>query len=147
MHTPAAISPRTLRPANGALYLAMALCVCAAAAYAIISGRVQGWLPCTLATLGGIISLLWGGYYACLRYVADARALTRCSLFGRESRPWSTLRHAEFHEEDSRGIASCSILLTFEGGTWRISSDVLDPDAVQNLKNDLAAAGVFAPLA
>lgn len=137
----AQVTPRTLRCANGALYMLMALGVVAAAAYAVICGRVEGAVQLGLALGGCVLALLWGGYYAALRYRVSPEGVTRC-LLGQRVQPWAALRRGDIYRKDERGVAVCRITLEFEGCCWCISSELFDQDAVQELAAELTAAGL-----
>lgn len=136
------IPRRTLRCANGALYLLMALAVVAAAAYAVLSGRLQGPVQCGLACGGCVLALLWAGYYAALSYRVHPAGVTRC-LLRRRTRSWATLRGGSIYRCDERGVMVCRITLEFEEGVWCISSELFEPQAVQELAEALEAADLL----
>lgn len=140
---PAFESPRTLHCANGMLYLLMALAVVGAAVWAIMVGRVQGSAQVTLIVGGCVLAMLWGGYYAALRYRVDERGIAKCLLWKKKFYSWETLRQASAQVQDERGIMICRIWLVFDGAELCVSSELLDQDAVLAFKDDLVAAGLL----
>lgn len=129
---------RTLRSANAALNVGMALAVVAAAVYVlwVRSGEVREW-QVWLCGAGVFVALLWGGYYARYRVRVDARGVTVRAVRSRFF-SWQQLVSAQVEETDSRGIASCCITLTFSPGeTVRISSEMVELEAVQQLAREL----------
>lgn len=136
---------RTLRCANAALNAAMALSVVGVGAYAVISHRLQEAWQLYMAAVAAVMALLWGAYYVCLCYRISPDGISRRSWWRTETRRWAQLTGARVEETSDRGIASCTICLTFAEEEWRISSDLLSLDDVQELKADLHAAGLLPP--
>ena len=143
MTTPLSIPSRTLRCANGALYMIMALCTAAAAAYAFTKGHLTEPWHIALAIGGSILALLWGGYYAALRYRVDAEGLTHSLLWSSRFYPWSELISCTAMSTDSQGEACCTLSFSFTGGDISISSSLFSLDEVQELRSDLADAGAL----
>ena len=136
------LQEHTLRCANGALYLVMALAVVAATIYAIVCGRLEGALPCGLAGGGCALALLWAGYYMALSYRVCPQGVSR-RLVRRRFLPWHTLRGGSICRQEERGVMLCRITLKFEEATWCISSELFDPEAVQVLASALESQGVL----
>ena len=134
---------RTLRCANGALYLLMALGVEAALVYAWCAGRLEGPLLLALGCCGGCVALIWALWYATLCFRVDASGVSRRVLWSVRSRRWADLKEAHASESEERGVVSCCIRLVFEEGVWCIGSDLFSPDEVQGLREDLRAAGLL----
>ncbi len=134
----------TLRSANAALNMGMALAVVAAAVYALW-GRgeeVREW-QVWICGVGAIVAVLWGGYYARYLIRVDARGITVRAVRSRFF-PWQQLVSAQVEETDRQGIASCCITLTFSpGGTVHISSAMLELEAVQILARELQNGGLI----
>lgn len=133
---------RTLRCANGALYMLMALATTAAAVYAALSGKLTG-LPMLLSAAGALIILLWAGYYATLSYRVGPEGISRSVFWRTRTRCWQDLLKAELYEHEAQGVATCRIRLSFASGVWCISSELFVPESVQELKSDLIAAGLL----
>lgn len=133
----------TLRSANAALNMGMALAVVAAAVY-VLWGRgedVPEW-QVWLCGAGVLIAVLWGGYYVRYQVRVDVRGVTVRAARSRFF-PWQQLVSAQVEETDRQGIASCCITLTFSlGGTVHISSAMLELEAVQKLAHELQISGV-----
>lgn len=140
---PSPLPRRVLHCANGKLYLLMALCAVGAAAYATIAGKLSGPLQVSIGTAVALVALFWAAYYATLRYEVSAEGLTRRAFWRSQTRPWSKLLSAELYEHEAQGVATCRIRLTYADKVWCISSELFDPDSVQELKQDLTAAGIL----
>lgn len=140
MTPPLPITPRTLRCANGSLYLAMAICTIAAAAYAIACGRLHEPWHIAAAAGGGLLALLWGGYYAALRYKTDATGLTHTLLWSSRSYPWASLVSCTSQSTETRGVARCALNFIFTEGSLCISSDLFPLEDVQDLRQELIEA-------
>ena len=135
---------RTLHCANGALYLIMSLAVAACAAWAIASGRI-----CTAWQVGAVVlatlaALVWGGFYALLRWEVGPEGISRC-LLRRRFYPWHSLKAARTHRSDRNGVATCTLELCFAEGELELSSQLLPLEALEQLRDDLAAAGLMPP--
>ncbi len=137
---------RSLRAANGGLYLATSLLVLAACAYALLQGGRPAWQQ-WLAGAAALTALVWGGYYALLRYQVDALGISRHSFFvTREHILWEELAEATFEEQENMGIARCTLCLrAHHGTTLTLSSDLLALDAILELANELRERGLLPP--
>ncbi len=135
---------RSLRAANRGLYLGTSLLVLAACGYAVWRGATpwQAWL----AAAAALATLLWGGYYAGLRYQVDAEGVSRHTFFTHRRVLWSELTSADIEEQESMGVAACRIHLDSAGGRITLSSDVLALDEVQELAADLRRVGLLPAL-
>lgn len=141
--TPQELPPRTLRCANGALYLVMALALNACALWAALTGRLSGasW---GIAALAGLCSLLWALYYATLHWQLDAQGLTRrVYLLRKKTYPWQQLRSAKLHEEARMGVGVCRIYFEFAEGVLCLSSELIPLDDMETLRDDLREIGIL----
>lgn len=141
--TPAQLPPRTLRCANGALYLLMGLAVAGCAAWAIGSGRVAGaWHTCA-ALAGAALALLWGGSYTLLRWEIGPAGITHRSILRRRCYPWANLQNAQIQQSEQNGVATCCLQFNFSNGALELSSQLIALDELEQLSEDLAAAGLL----
>lgn len=136
------MEPRTLRCANGRLYLGFVLGIIAAAVYVAVTRHFS------IAELIGIaalcvVALIWGGYYVTLRYIIDAEGVTQRLFFRSHRLLWSELTAADVQEKHSPGVESCTLVLTTAGSTLSLSSDILNPDEVHDLVEDMRTAGLL----
>lgn len=139
-----AVTERTLRCANGMLYLMMGLGAAACAAWAIGSGRVHELWHIVAAVAGVLVCVVWGWYYASLRWEVGPSGICRRVWWVRRSYAWQDLAEAQLSESEARGVGSCCITLCFSGGERvRLSSELLALDEVEALRDELSAAGVF----
>ncbi len=136
------MSFRSLRAANRGLYLGITLLVLSAVAYVLWQGERPEWQQ-WLAAAAAVVTLLWGGYYALLRYQVDALGVSRYSFFlCRERILWEELAEATLDEQDSMGSARCTITLRAgDGHTLTLSSDLLSLDALETLATDMRQQG------
>ena len=141
--TPPPLPSRTLRCANGALYLLMALSVAGCVAWGILSGRLSGLWQIGSSIAAALLALLWGGRYAALRWETGAQGICHRLLCFRKNYHWESLRSASLQENDTRGVATCCITLTFTEGELRLSSDLISLDDLELLRDDLIAAGLL----
>lgn len=128
--------------------LAMAFIVIATAVFYVCYTMPRTLWQWQIAPLAGaaaasFVALLWGGFYACYTCSVTEQGITVGVPFLRRHYTWSELRHAELEESDSQGIASCHIILHFESGKLRVSSDLFDLEAVQTLRDDMVSVGVL----
>ncbi len=137
---------RSIRAANQGLYLGTSLLVLAACAYTLWRGERPEW-QLWLAGLAALITLAWGGYYALLRYQVDAQGVSRHSFFMvRERILWSELTQAEYEEHDSMGTARSTLRLHAQDGRGlTLTSDLLPPNALAELADDLRSQGLLPP--
>lgn len=134
---------RTLRCANGRLYLLMALCTIGCAAWAFINGRLTGAWQVGAAAAAAIAALLWAGYYAALRWEITPEGICRHGLCPHREYRWQDLQEARLSETSDRGVDSCCLMLSFSNGKMRLGSDLIHLDEVQALRDDLMAAGLL----
>ncbi len=139
------IAFRSLRAANRGLYLGTALLVLAACAYTWWRGNAEPW-QLWAAGLASLATLLWGGYYAGLRYQVDAEGVSRHTFTTHRSLRWAELASADIEERDSQGVAVCRIHLSAPGCCITLSSDVLALDEVRELAAELREKGILPPL-
>ena len=134
---------RTLRCANGALYIVMALGVVGACIWSIAAGRlVAGW-QVGAAVAGALGACLWAGYYAALAWEISAAGVYRRFLWRRRLYTWQSLQHAELRESEDKGVAMCAIELDFAEGKVTLSSELLPLDEIQALRDELVARGLL----
>lgn len=138
------MSLRTLRCANGLLYLCMGVAVACCAAWAIGSGRVAEAWQISAAVVASVVCMLWGGYYSALRWEISPEGICRRLLWWQESYSWNQLESAEIAESSSNGVASCCILLHFPGVKLCISSELFSLDDVEKVRDELKNAGLLA---
>ncbi len=133
---------RSLKAANQGLYLGSTLLALAACAYAIMDGERPAWQQ-WLAGGASLVTLIWGSYYALLRYQVDALGVSRHSFFMlRERILWEELEEASLEEQDTMGTARCAITLRAKDGrTLTLSSDLLSLDALEELAADMRRQG------
>lgn len=144
MNSIPAIYERTLRCANAALYVLMAVCVVTSAAWAWGAGRLHEPWQMLLAAGGSAVALLWALHYVFFRYTVGPDGITLRRMMHRtRTHAWSDLLAAEATHTDERGVVSCCITLKFAEGVWRISSDHFSPDDVQDIAALLAEAGLL----
>lgn len=136
------MTPKTIHCANGALYMLMSIAAAACAAWAIASGRVSGVWHLAAALAGVGIAMLWGAYYALLRWEVNADGISRC-LLRRRFYPWQSLQHAQVQQSDAGGVATCCLVLRFAEGELELSSRLISIDALEELRDELAAAGLL----
>lgn len=137
------MSPRTLRAANAALYMCLALLVLAAAVYACCIR--EGLWQQGLALAGGLTALLWAAHYVSLRYTVDATGVCERRL-GRGTRrlPWEELEQAELHHKRMQEVESLTLLLHSKRGfTMRLSSELLSLEAMEELAEEMRRVGIL----
>ena len=135
------MTPRTLRCANFHFYLGVILLVLAACTYALLRPQGEPWQD--VAAVGGIIViLLWGGSYLALRYTVDAEGITRRTLAGTRRIRWAELTAARLEHRQTPGVEYKAIILQTPGATLRLGSDLLEPDDIDALLEDMRSAGI-----
>ena len=135
------MTPRTLRCANFHFYLGIVLLVLGACTYALLRPQSESWQA--IAAVGGIIiTLLWGGSYLALRYTVDAEGITRRTLAGTRRIRWAELTGARLEHKQTPGVEYKGIILQTPGATLRLGSDLLDPDDIDALLEDIRNAGI-----
>ncbi len=136
---------RSLRAANRGLYLGTALLVLGACAYTWWRGTAELW-QLWAAGLASLATLLWGGYYAGLRYQVDSLGVSRHTFFTRRRILWAELTSADIEERDNQGLALCRIHLNSASTHLTLASDVLALDEVQELAAEMREKGLLPPL-
>ncbi len=135
---------RSLRAANRGLYLGTTLLVLAACAYTLWQGGRPAWQQ-GLAAAAALTTLLWGMYYALLRYQVDALGVSHHSFFlTRQRILWEELAEAQWEEQDNMGTARCALhLRARDGRSLTLSSDLLPLDALHDLATELRQQGLL----
>ncbi len=115
-----------------------------ACAWALAHGERPLW-QLWLAGAAALITLIWGGYYALLRYQVDALGISHHSFFCTRNRIlWEELDGVTVDEQDSMGTARCTITLRAKDGrTLTLSSDLLPLEEVQELAAELRPEGAI----
>lgn len=134
---------RSLRSANAALYLYMALGMVAAGAWSLYSGRIHGVWGIVLGIGAPLAALLWAVARLSFCYYSTAQGLTRRYLWRSTHCSWSSLQESSYEEIEAQGIASCQIQLTFSTATFCISSEQFPLEDVQELKQELIDAQIL----
>lgn len=136
------MTTRVLRCANGPLYMGFVLGIIAAVVYVCATKLTGGWeiLGVLLLTL---IAALWGGFYYVLRFRIDAEGITRSLLWYRRSIRWAEITEAELHHIQSPGTESYTITLRSATEAITLSSDLLPLHQVEELAEELKAAGIL----
>ncbi len=137
---------RCLRAANRGLYLGMSLLVLGVCIYAFLQGERPAWQQ-TAAAAAGLLTLIWGGYYALLRYQVDAMGVSRYSFFSLRARIlWEELEAATLEQQESMGTARCTLhLRACDGRSLTLSSDLLPLDELLELAEELQQQGYLPP--
>ncbi len=137
---------RCLRAANRGLYLGTTLLVLGAVAYVLWQGGRPEWQQ-WLAAAAALITLIWGGYYALLRYQVDALGVSCHSFFFTRCRIlWEELESVDVDEQDAMGTARCALTLRAKDGrSLTLSSDQLALDEVEELAAELRERGYLPP--
>ena len=136
------MTPRTLRCANFHFYLGIIILVLAACVYALLRPQQALWQS-VAAVAGMVVTLLWGGFYLLLRYTVDAEGVARRTLFGTRRIRWADVTSAELELKQTPGVESKAVILHTADTAFRLGSDLLDPDAVDALAEDLQAVGIL----
>ncbi len=140
------MSYRCLRAANRGMYLGTTLLVLAACAYTLGFTERPAWQQC-LAGLAALVTLVWGLYYALLRYEVSAQGVSHHS-FGRIRCRilWEELAEATLDEQENMGMASCALTLRAQDGrSLCLSSELLAPEELQLLIAELREHGHLPP--
>jgi hypothetical protein len=138
------LTSRTLRAANAGFYLACTFFIIIACVYVMYTKEM------TLSTVWAIVlasagATLWGAYYATFCYRVNTVRISRISLFCTRHITWEEITGISYEEKDSGGVASYKITVASATRTFEISSDILSPDAVQELAADLREKGLLPP--
>ena len=125
---------------NRTLYIICSLSAMAACAYTFLRGDVESWQQ-IVAGVGMVAVLIWGGYYALLRWVVDEQGVSRC-LLGRQSLTWDEVRDIELQEKHLGESESCSITFhAADGRSLRLSSELISLERMHELRDQLIAEG------
>ncbi len=129
---------RCLRPANRGLYLGTTLLVLGAVAFVLWRGGRPEWQQ-WLAVAAALICLLWGMYYALLRYQVDALGVSHHSFFMTRQRIlWEELAEVSADRQEAMGTARCTLTLRAQDGrTLTLSSDLLALSELEELAEEL----------
>ena len=138
------LTPRTLRAANAGFYIACTFFIIIACVYVMFTKEM------TLSVISAIVAAsagatLWGAYYATFCYRVNTVRISRISLFCTLHINWEDITSISYEEKDSGGVASYKITVVSATRTFEISSDILSPDAVQELAADLREKGLLPP--
>lgn len=136
------MTERTLRCANGPLYMGFVLGIIAAAVYVCLTRLTGVWEILGVAGLT-IIAAIWGGFYYFLRFRINAEGVTRSLLGHHRSIHWADITMAELRHNQSPGTESCTIVLTSARESISLSSDLLPLDQVEELAKELKEAGIL----
>ena len=136
------MTPRTLRAANFGFYIGCVIFIIFACVYTLLTKELSITLTCAVV-FAALAATVWGGYYITLRYVIDADKVSCLSPFRSSHIRWAETTEISFEESDSGGVATYKITIKAQGRTIVLSSEVLLPDAVQNLANELREAGLL----
>ncbi len=134
---------RTLRCANAALYAmtVVAVVVCVVVVWGLKAETWNVWQRAA-AIGGGLLTTLWGGYYALYRVRVDSVGISVGVLRMRRCE-WRNLRGVRVCECDQMGVSQCTILLSFSpGGAVEISSSLMNLEEVQKLLVEWRSAGL-----
>ena len=82
-------------------------------------------------------------YYITLRYVVEADKVSRLTPFRSSHIRWAEATEITYEESDAGGVAIYKVSVKAQDRTIVLSSEVLVPDAVQDLANELRDAGLL----
>ena len=136
------MTPRTLRAANFGFYIGCVIFILFACVYTLLTKELSTTLTCAVA-FAALAATVWGGYYFTLRYVVDAEIGSRLSPFRSSHIRWADATEISFEESDAGGVATCKVSVRAQGRTIVLSSEVLVPDAVQDVAKELREAGLL----
>lgn len=136
------MTKRTLRCANGPLYMGFVLGIMAAAVYVSLTRLSGFWEICGVIILT-LIAALWGCFYYFLRFHIDDVGVTRSLLYHRKSIRWADITAADFRHTQTPGTESCSITLTTATNSITLSSELLPLEQVEELAKELKDNGVL----
>lgn len=134
---------RTLRCANAALYAVtvVAVAVCVVVVWGMKGEAWSVWQR-VAAVGGGVLSAIWGGYYALYRVHVDAVGVAAGAVHMRRCE-WRYLRGVRVSESDLMGVAQCTIFLSFSpGGEVEISSSLMNLEEVQKMLAEWRSSGL-----
>lgn len=137
-----AMTTRTLRCANGPLYMGFVLGIIAAAVYVSLTRLTGLWEILGVAGLT-LIAALWGGFYYFLRFRIDEEGVTRSLLCRHQRIRWADITTAEMRHNQSPGTEACTIILNTAQGSITLSSDLLPLEQVEELAKELKQAGIL----
>ena len=138
------MSPRTIRAANSHFYIGCTFAVIFACVYVMYT-RTPGWGTSFAIVFACAAATLWGAYYASFSYRVNAVRISRITLFGTQHIRWEDITSVSYDESDSGGVASCKITIVSPAHTFEISSDVLNPDAVRDMADELRKMNLLPP--
>ncbi len=136
------MTERTLRCANGPLYMGFVLGIITAAVYVCLTRLSGVWEILGVAGLT-LVAALWGSFYYFLRFHINAEGVTRSLLGHHRSIRWADITTAELRHNQSPGTESCTVILSSAQESIRLSSDLLPLDQVEALAKELRAAGIL----
>lgn len=136
------MTPRTLRAANFGFYIGCVIFILFACVFTLLTKELS--ITATWAVvLAAFAATVWGGYYITLRYVIEADKVSRLTPFRSSHIRWAEATEITFEESDAGGVATYKVSVKAQDRTIVLSSEVLVPDAVQDLVNELRDAGLL----
>ncbi len=131
-----------LRCHNRALYVGMSVLIFFACVYTMQREDVN-----ELQFYGSIaaiaVTILWGGYYAFLRYEVDDTGVTRY-LLTKKHYPWSDIAKVEHVSRERNSQLSLSLVFTLRdagAAPLRLSSELLKMSAMEELIIEMTEKG------
>ncbi len=136
------MSLHILRCHNRALYVGMSVLIFFACIYTLQREDVN-----QLQFYGSIaaiaVTILWGGYYALLRYEVDDSGVTRYMLTKRHY-PWSSISKVDYVSKERNSQISLSLIFTLSDAATpplRLSSELLKMSAMEELILEMTEKG------
>ncbi len=124
------------------LYLGMSLLILFACAYTLQrEGINQLQFYGSIGAM--IVTVVWGGYYALLRYEVDDSGLTR-HLLGKKHYAWESISGIELIRREQNSQISLTLLFKLSDTTLeplRLSSELLALSAMEELIEELRDQG------
>lgn len=136
------MTKRTLRCANGPLYMGFVLGIVAAAVYVSLT-RLSGFWEIGGVIVLTLIAALWGCFYYFLRFHLDEEGVTRSLLCHRKSIRWADITAADIRHTQTPGTESCAIILTTATASITLSSELLPLEQVEELAKELKDNGIL----
>lgn len=136
------MTKRTLRCANGPLYMGFVLGIVAAAVYVSLT-RLSGIWEISGVIILTLIAALWGGFYFFLRFHIDEEGVTRTLLWRKQHIRWADVTAADFRHTQRPGTEACAITLTTETDSLTLSSDLLPLEQMEEIVRELKEAGIL----
>lgn len=133
---------RTLRCANGPLYMGFVLGIIAAAVYVCLTRLTGFWEILGVASLT-LIATLWGCFYYFLNFRITQDGLSRNLLCRHQQILWAEVTNAELRHSQTPGTESCTITISSAKDCITLSSDLLPLDQVEELAQELKKAGIL----